>query len=46
MAHRDNVVLTNLVRDVIDAISAKDVEYFQRTRKMELNVIALLKYAK
>lgn len=46
MAHRDNVVLTNLVRDVIDAVSAMVVEYFQRTRKMELNVIALLKNAK
>ena len=33
MAHRDNVVLTNLVRDVIDAISAKSCRILSKNEK-------------
>lgn len=33
MAHRDNIVLTNLVRDVIDAISAKGCRILSKNEK-------------
>lgn len=33
MAHRDNVVLTNLVRDVIDAFSAKCCRILSKNEK-------------